>query len=214
MILASIVAGECFIYQKHEWGTNIWRFLDLLVPPQNLVPLLFLQNLRGTAYVQLINFQDPIHKSAGIFPSTFPQPVNGSKNSILNWVIKLNLLMCFFLGNTLERFSIAFCYSNSLVQTITNMHKGKLYVRNLKKCIFQQSTDLNFEDFPFGVYHGTTQWSHWTKQTVKKLNLWGKTAVHKSAWIKTWSDIDIDQIIFNVPQKLAENQYMLRIVEY
>ena len=32
----------------------------------------------------------------GIFPSTFPQPVNGSKNSILNWVMKLNLYVFFF----------------------------------------------------------------------------------------------------------------------
>ena len=33
---------------------------------------------------------------SGIFPSTFLQPVNGSKNSILNWVImKLNLFMLF-----------------------------------------------------------------------------------------------------------------------
>ena len=29
---------------------------------------------------------------AGFFPSTFQQSVNGSKNSILNWVIKLNLI--------------------------------------------------------------------------------------------------------------------------
>ena len=32
----------------------------------------------------------------GIFPSTFLQPLNGSKNSILNGVTKLNLLMFFF----------------------------------------------------------------------------------------------------------------------
>ena len=31
-------------------------------------------------------------RPAGIFPSTFRNPENGSKNSILNWVIKLNLL--------------------------------------------------------------------------------------------------------------------------
>ena len=31
----------------------------------------------------------------GIFPNTFLQPVNSSKSSILNWVMKLNLLMCF-----------------------------------------------------------------------------------------------------------------------
>ena len=29
---------------------------------------------------------------SGIFPSTFVQPVNSRKNSILNWVIKLNLI--------------------------------------------------------------------------------------------------------------------------
>ena len=32
-----------------------------------------------------------------IFQSTSLQPVNGSKNSILNWVMKLNLFMFFFL---------------------------------------------------------------------------------------------------------------------
>ena len=37
---------------------------------------------------------------SGIFPNTFPQLVNGSKNSILNWVIKLNhfLFFCLFLN--------------------------------------------------------------------------------------------------------------------
>ena len=41
----------------------------------------------------------------------------------------------------------------------------------------------NFKNIPFGfgVYHGATPESHSTKQTVKKLNLWGKTAVDKSA---------------------------------
>ena len=38
-----------------------------------------------------------------------------------------------------------------------------------------------FHLFSFAVYHGPT-----TKQTVKKLNLWRKTAVEKSAWIKVW----------------------------
>ena len=36
------------------------------------------------------------HISSGIFPSTFLQPLNGSK-SILNWVMKLNLFLCFFI---------------------------------------------------------------------------------------------------------------------
>ena len=34
-------------------------------------------------------------------------------------------------------------------------------------CIFQQSADLNFKNFPFGGYHAPTSQSHWTKQTVK-----------------------------------------------
>ena len=43
----------------------------------------------------------------GIFSSTFLQPVSGSENSILNWVImKLNLFMCFFF--------LLFCFETSL----------------------------------------------------------------------------------------------------
>ena len=53
-----------------------------------------------------------------------------------------------------------------------------------EKSISQQSADLNFKNFPIGVYHGATKWSHWTKQTVNQLNLWGKMAVDKSAWMK------------------------------
>ena len=34
-------------------------------------------------------------ESSGIFPSTFMQLVNGSKNSILNWDMKLDLFMLF-----------------------------------------------------------------------------------------------------------------------
>ena len=43
-----------------------------------------------------------------------------------------------------------------------------------EKYIFQRSTDLNFKNFPFDVYHRATAQGNWTKQTVKKLNLWGK----------------------------------------
>ena len=47
---------------------------------------------------------------AGFYPSTFLQPVNSSKNSILNQVLKLNLFkrLSFFLSlcrKTLDRFS-------------------------------------------------------------------------------------------------------------
>ena len=49
---------------------------------------------------------------------------------------------------------------------------------------FPISADLKFKNFLFGIYHKVTPRSQQTKQTVKKLNLWGKTAVDKSAWIK------------------------------
>ena len=128
---------------------------------------------------------------SGIFLSTFLQPVNSSKNSVPSCVF---FLLC--LWNTLERFFILFFYySYSLVYILTNMHKGKLLVsfyptvlqnfpwnskisrKIQEQCIFQQSVDLSFKKFPFNVQHGATPWSHWTKQTVKKLNLWGNTAV-------------------------------------
>ena len=54
------------------------------------------------------------------------------------------------------------------------------------KFIFQQSEDLNLEGFFFSVYQGATPQNQWTKKTVKKLNLWGKTAVDKINWIKAW----------------------------
>ena len=62
---------------------------------------------------------------SGIFPSTFLQPVNGSKNSILNWVMKLSPFMCFYFYflflKHLERFSILFTYSSyPLVLILTN----------------------------------------------------------------------------------------------
>ena len=78
------------------------------------------------------------------------------------------------------------------------MYKGNLHVcinskifRKIpQKCIFYQFEDLNFKHSLFSVYHGATPWSHWAKQTLKKLNLWGKAAVDKSAWIKARSRSD------------------------
>ena len=63
--------------------------------------------------------------SPGFYPSTFLQPLNGSKNSILNWVLKTNLFKCFFLclsKKTLDRFIILHhCfYSISLKYLQTN----------------------------------------------------------------------------------------------
>ena len=53
-------------------------------------------------------------KNSGFYPSTFLQLVNGSKNSILNWVLKLNLFksLHFFLvclpRKILDRFFLLF----------------------------------------------------------------------------------------------------------
>ena len=44
-------------------GNQYLEVLRILVPPQKLVPYLFLENLIGTTYVQLINFKGHTHKS-------------------------------------------------------------------------------------------------------------------------------------------------------
>ena len=66
---------------------------------------------------------------------------------------------------------------------INTLHKT---LKFQEKCISQGSADLDFKIFSFGVYHGATPQSHWIKQTVTTLNLWGKMALDKSAWIKAW----------------------------
>ena len=43
--------------------------------------------------------------------------------------------------------------------------------------------------------------SHWTNQTLKELNLWGKTAVDKSAWIKAWKSHVVSCPSLNVMAK-------------
>ena len=39
----------------------------------------------------------------------------------------------------------------------------------------------------FSLWCPPTSWGYLTEQTVKKLNLWRKTAADKSPWIKTWN---------------------------
>ena len=53
-----------------------------------------------------------------------------------------------------------------------------------ERSILQRSVDLNSKNFLFGVHYGATLCSHYTKQTVKKLNLLGQMPVDKSAFIK------------------------------
>ena len=51
---------------------------------------------------------------AGIFQSTFLQPVNGSKKSILNWVLKLSLLNLTLLVNFSSKLSIKLLISRKI----------------------------------------------------------------------------------------------------
>ena len=57
------------------------------------------------------------------------------------------------------------------------------------KYIFQRIGGLSFKTFYFGTHHVGTSWRQWTKQIVKKLNFWGKTAADKSAWVKACTDM-------------------------
>ena len=54
--------GQCFIYLKSQWGTNISRFQEYQFPLRFQFPWKFLHNLRRNPYVQLNIFPDPIHK--------------------------------------------------------------------------------------------------------------------------------------------------------
>ena len=60
------------------------------------------------------------------------------------------------------------------------------------KCIFWQLGVFNFKNFSFTVYPGNTSWRQWTKQTVKKLNLWKDNGCRKK-WLDksldTWTEI-------------------------
>ena len=115
----------------------------------------------------------PVSSVTGIFLSTFLQPSNGSKNSILNSVTKLNLFMC---SKPLKYFPF---YST--------IHLSDYFCsqKECQKCIFQQYGDLTFKH-----PHKDSEVSN--NQTVKKLNLWEKTAVDKNARIKACVTLTID----------------------
>ena len=58
--------------------------------------------------------------------------------------------------------------------------------KNPRKMHFTAIYRLKFEKTSLRSPPRANPWSHWTKHTVKKLNLWGKTAVDRGAWIKAW----------------------------
>ena len=81
---------------------------------------------------------------SGTFPNTFLQVVNGSKNSILAWVKKLNLFMC---SKHLKDFPF--------------------YSPKCRKSIFIAIWKLNSKNL-----QSNSELSN--KQTVEKLNVWGE----------------------------------------
>ena len=107
----------------------------------------------------------------GIFLSTFLQLVSGSKSSILNWVMKLNLFIFFFffffvLETSLKDFpfyspillTLWFTYIQTRIKESYMHLSGQLYFKTpsrtkiprkfQEKCIFQQSVgDPNFKKF-------------------------------------------------------------------
>ena len=135
-----------------------------------------------------------------IFQSTFLQAVNGSKISILNWDMKLNffgffLFVCFAFETPSKLFSILFslfllfgsdtykhAYRKVVCIFLVNYSSkfpwnSKIQRKIKEKCIFNRSADLNLKIVRFGVYHRATPRKHWSKQTVKKLNLWENKAL-------------------------------------
>ena len=119
---------------------------------------------------------------AGFYPSTFLQLVNSTKNSILNWVLTLNLFKYFFVclsRKTLDRYCVLQHQTIVFTGKIVFISDEQCVLWSQKvywKCLFQRSGDPNFKKVSLSVLL--------TQQTVKKFNLWEKLAVEKSAWIK------------------------------
>ena len=124
----------------------------------------------------------PLQANIGIFPSTFLRPVNGSKNSILNWIMKLSHV--FFLFLVVEISLRDFPLYLPIILTLwfrylqTCINKNCMFLVNfssklslkpwnykiprkiLEKCIFQWFADVNLKNFPFSVCHGAIPQSH------------------------------------------------------
>ena len=117
-----------------------------------------------------------IKTKAGIFPNTFIQPVNGSKNSILNELwnsISSCFFFCFFFEKPLKCFpfyspilqkrikeSCMYLSSQLFFETPNKtpkfQEKSESETRSEQKVSemhFLASGDLNFKNFPFGAYH-------------------------------------------------------------
>ena len=88
-----------------------------------------------------------------VYPSTFLQLVNSSKNSILNWLLKLNLFNYFFcmFRKTLDRYFILLyhcCYPHKRKQTGLT-YRFIILEKNLCSCIQKIKKKHGSADFFF-----------------------------------------------------------------
>ena len=142
MIFLSAVRYLCchFSYIIKHYNKNFLKTLNRVSPKYLLFAIYTLASLleiegsgvgRGECFGYKKTFGTMAVISAGFYPSTFLQSVNSSKNSILNWVLKLNffksLQVLFFVYSsrkTLDRFFILlqYCFCSCKPQNIQNKH--------------------------------------------------------------------------------------------
>ena len=118
----------------------------------------------------------------GIFPSTFKQPVNCSKNSILNWVMKFSLFMffvclfvCFFL-TPLKKFSF---YSPIFIT---------LWFRYLQTHLKESSMYLSSQHF-FKIPHKTLKSQEKSKKTAFSNDLSQPSITYSRLTIETQEQV-------------------------
>ena len=73
-------------------------------------------------------------------------------------------------------------FSSKLLIKLENSKENPRQMHFIVICHF---IDLKFSFKCPPHDHGATPQSSWTEQTGKKLNVWGKTVVHKIAWNKS-----------------------------
>ena len=95
----SIRVPECEVIRVGDviWGTKefeyFWSRKSVVLRSFLYFSKSMLKSPNKTIYLLFSGgrFWLRVFKNASFYPSTFLQPVNGSKNWILNWVLKLNL---------------------------------------------------------------------------------------------------------------------------
>ena len=121
----------------------------------------------------------------------FPKPFS------TNWVMKLNFFLFFFFfvfKMALKDFpfcspillTLWFRYLQTRIKKTCMYAQTQKFPEKSKKNPFSSNLPTWISNISSDVYHRAAPSSHWAKQTLKKLILWGKTAVDRSSWIKAW----------------------------